>query len=299
MSREELENMIIAKFRENGKDCQEEDITKISYLYARNNGSAENIDGSMIENLLKEYKMPKHVENEKNADGIRRSGSKKITLYNLNPSGEFLTHPKTELTTKFLIEAIENSFLSTFLNLRQIKNVVKALKPFTVNPNTVIIKQNDIGDRMYVVEEGSFDIIKNNLVIDVRKRGSVFGEIALLHNIKRTATVRSIELSKIWALDIKDYTAIKETDDLNSYNLLKKVLKENVLFNAEEYKSAEEIKTYIREGGFIKENYYFIATQPIKVKINDEILCFNEGHVLTNGIAVSDLEGFYIPKMNN
>jgi len=70
-----------------------------------------------------------------------------------------------------------------------------------VPPGEAIIKQGDEGDNFYVVDEGVFEIFVNgNKVVEIGAGGS-FGELALMYNTPRAATVKAKEDSVVWAVD--------------------------------------------------------------------------------------------------
>lgn len=53
---------------------------------------------------------------------------------------------------------------------------------------------------------------------NVIKQGTGFGELALVHNTRRTATVRALERSSLWGLDRVTFrTAIEEINRDNYY----------------------------------------------------------------------------------
>jgi len=57
---------------------------------------------------------------------------------------------------------------------------------------SIICRENTEGEEMYILESGSIDVeIKGNTVATIEKKGSVIGEMALLLNEKRTATLKS------------------------------------------------------------------------------------------------------------
>ena len=70
-----------------------------------------------------------------------------------------------------------------------------------------VIRQGDVGDRFYVVDEGAFEVLRDEIVIATPGPGGYFGEIALLHDVPRTATVRATAPSTIWALDQERFLA--------------------------------------------------------------------------------------------
>jgi CRP-like cAMP-binding protein len=55
----------------------------------------------------------------------------------------------------------------------------------------MLFEQGDEGDRFYVVESGIAEVVQNGRVINTLGPGDGFGEVALLHETSRTATVRA------------------------------------------------------------------------------------------------------------
>lgn len=58
-------------------------------------------------------------------------------------------------------------------------------------PGETIFRENSLGDTMYVVKEGEVDILLEDKVLETAKPGSFFGEMALIDNDGRSATVRA------------------------------------------------------------------------------------------------------------
>jgi len=86
------------------------------------------------------------------------------------------------------------------------EHMAAALVPVAVAAGEILITAGDTGDRFYIVDEGEFEISAGGLQARAHE-GDHFGEIALLRDIARTATVTAVVDSKVWALDRDDFLA--------------------------------------------------------------------------------------------
>ena len=64
-----------------------------------------------------------------------------------------------------------------------------------------VIREGEEGDRFYVIASGELEVIRDGRVAAIRRRSEGFGEIALMYDIPRTATVRTRSESQLYALD--------------------------------------------------------------------------------------------------
>jgi MFS family permease len=64
-----------------------------------------------------------------------------------------------------------------------------------------VVVQGEHGDRFYVIEEGEAEVIGDGRLIRTLRSGDGFGEIALLHDVLRTATVHARTPLRLYTLD--------------------------------------------------------------------------------------------------
>ena len=74
-----------------------------------------------------------------------------------------------------------------------------------VTAGEVVVRTGDPGDRFYMVADGALDV--TNGVSAKARRGDFFGELALLRDIPRTATVIATTRSRLYALERDDFLA--------------------------------------------------------------------------------------------
>jgi MFS family permease len=70
---------------------------------------------------------------------------------------------------------------------------------------STIFSQGDRGDRFYVIAAGATDVLIDGERIQTQEAGQGFGEIALLRDIPRTATIVARERTELYAIDREDF----------------------------------------------------------------------------------------------
>lgn len=79
---------------------------------------------------------------------------------------------------------------------------------FHNSPIITLIFIGQEGEYFYVVESGNFTILVDNKQVSQISRGATFGELALLYNAPRQATIRSDSAAVLYSLDRETYRFI-------------------------------------------------------------------------------------------
>ena len=75
-------------------------------------------------------------------------------------------------------------------------------------PGETIFEQGDVGDRLYVIQRGSVEILRDGERVATLANGEYFGEMALLSNAPRNATVRAAEPTDVLAVAKGDFAKL-------------------------------------------------------------------------------------------
>jgi hypothetical protein len=88
----------------------------------------------------------------------------------------------------------------------QMEAVASRVRWVTVEPGEVLIREGDRGDRYYILESGRLRVTQGGTELRITDMpGDGFGEIALLRDVPRTATLVALEPCVVLALDRPDF----------------------------------------------------------------------------------------------
>jgi MFS family permease len=88
-----------------------------------------------------------------------------------------------------------------------LEHLAGRLTPLRLEAATTVVRQGDAGDRFFIVVEGALDVAQDGSSISELGPGDFFGEIALLRDLPRTATVTARTPVVLYALDRDDFLA--------------------------------------------------------------------------------------------
>jgi len=123
-------------------------------------------------------------------------------------------HPKSDEQRKRISDVLSKNFLFSSLDEQQANIILDAVEEVIIPKGQRIINQGDEGSFMFVIESGSLEcFIKKpdgdgEIMVKTVDAGDAFGELALLYNMPRAASVQAKDRCVCWKLDRETFNAI-------------------------------------------------------------------------------------------
>jgi MFS family permease len=104
------------------------------------------------------------------------------------------------------LELIDSVAMFEPLPLAAKEQMAGALVSVSAAAREVVVRVGEPGHRFYIVGDGELEVVADGVRKDIG-RGDHFGEIALLRDVPRTATVTALRDSQLYALERDDFLA--------------------------------------------------------------------------------------------
>jgi cAMP-dependent protein kinase regulator len=121
-------------------------------------------------------------------------------------------HPKSDEQRGRIKEVLGRNFLFATLGEAEATIILDAVEENIIQKGERVIKQGENGDFMYVIESGALEclILKDGseVVVKTCEAGDAFGELALLYNAPRAASVQAKDRCVCWKLDRETFNHI-------------------------------------------------------------------------------------------
>lgn len=121
-------------------------------------------------------------------------------------------HAKTDEQKSRIKDVLVKSFMFNTLEKSDMEIVIGAMVEKICEKGARVIEQGDDGDCLFVVESGSVDCYKKadgeDKLVKSCQAGDAFGELALLYNCPRAASVVAADKVVLWQLDRETFNHI-------------------------------------------------------------------------------------------
>lgn len=113
--------------------------------------------------------------------------------------------PKPPGDHQALHEVLAKHFIFAALNFDEKQQIIEKMIYCSLEPGEVLFKQNSIARFFFVIDRGELEIIIDNVKVREMGPGQYLGDLALLYNTPRTASVRAVGPVWLWALDSAEF----------------------------------------------------------------------------------------------
>lgn len=153
--------------------------------------------------------------------------------------------PKTAEVKMRLKELLSKIFIFSQLGQREMDVILSAMDFKKYKEGETVIKQGDPGNELYIVEKGKLSCSKvtatgETLQLKTYQPGEFFGELALLYNSPRAATIKALENVELVTLDRETFNHIVRDSMVSNLGKFEKFLSEvPLLKDLNEYERAK------------------------------------------------------------
>lgn len=103
------------------------------------------------------------------------------------------------------VEALKRAPLFAGLSRKELVQLARVSEDLEVPPGKVLCKEGQTGREFFVIVDGEVEVTRNGKHVATRTGGEFFGEIALLEETPRTATVTAKTPLRFFVLTRKDF----------------------------------------------------------------------------------------------
>ena len=103
------------------------------------------------------------------------------------------------------VEILKSAPLFQDLSRKELVQLARVSEDLEVPPGKVLCKEGEIGHEFFVLVEGKAEVTRHGKRVATRGGGEFFGEIALLEQIPRTATVTAKTPLRFFVLTSKSF----------------------------------------------------------------------------------------------
>ncbi|XP_058984749.1 cGMP-dependent protein kinase, isozyme 2 forms cD4/T1/T3A/T3B isoform X3 [Musca domestica] len=210
---------------------------------------------------------------------IKRQGCSAEPLTNLvEAEDKLMKIPKCAKSRELIKSAIlDNDFMKN-LDITQIREIVDCMYPVKYAAKSLIIKEGDVGSIVYVMEDGRVEVSREGKYLSTLSGAKVLGELAILYNCQRTATITAITECKLWAIERQCFQTImmrtglirqaEYTDFLKSVPIFKN-LQEDTLIKISDVLEETHYQQgdYIVRQGARGDTFFIISKGQVRVTI--------------------------------
>jgi CRP/FNR family transcriptional regulator, cyclic AMP receptor protein len=103
------------------------------------------------------------------------------------------------------VQALKRAPLFESLSRKHLTHLARVSEDLEVEPGKVLCKEGEIGQEFFVIVDGKIKVTRKGRRVAMRGGGDFVGEIALLEDVPRTATVTADTPVRLFVLTGRDF----------------------------------------------------------------------------------------------
>ena len=125
------------------------------------------------------------------------------------PTNEHLIEA-AELAMKVCLEGYFENIVDADLKKKAKEIFLDSLIREEYNEGDYICRQNDVGDKLFIIEEGAVQFLMKGQVVGTAQDRNIFGELALIYGIPRAADVKVMSpFIMLWSMDALSFRRVQ------------------------------------------------------------------------------------------
>ena len=123
------------------------------------------------------------------------------------------------------IQAIQRVPLFVDLNEHEIQAIARLFKEYRFANGETIVLEGSTGDTLFLIESGEAEVFIGGRGCTTMKSPDYFGEVALIDEGTRMATIRASSEVVCYGLTCRDFRALVEKNGVVGWKLLQRMVK--------------------------------------------------------------------------
>ena len=147
-------------------------------------------------------------------------------------NAEIINRPKSLKEYEEISKSLSGHFLFNSISEENLKSVIDKIKLYILGPKEIVFTQGSPAQNFYIIASGRVEVIVNGKTKKFAGKGEQFGELALLHDSLRTATISTIDKTSLWALSREGFQDAIQSICNKKYSENKQFIESIPIFNS-------------------------------------------------------------------
>lgn len=135
-----------------------------------------------------------------------------------------IDRPKSLADRRLISVCLSRHFIFSSLSEDSREAITSQMRSYEIGPKETIFQQNQPGINFFILATGRLEVLVNGEQKNIIKPGQGFGEIALLHDSNRSATIKTLEKSTLWGLDRDTFRSFVQSVSSQNHELNKQFI---------------------------------------------------------------------------